>query len=273
MGKQEELLLIHNGTLHTLKNFKDKLHDANPTVLWSGGGYHLLQPLHVILEMESIFAKFHEPSRGLMRYAEKLMTYGKAYSNYSNNLSFGNCMVRIPGSYNAKNIQFDDNGQIVNIPPKSEFKIVQPWNGYKPNIRWFLHDYWMHLIREKNNEVLNGLRKDQKRLRSQCRRGIDPTQCQQSCQQVNKIDWIESLYRKPLNDFRKFCIWRIFAPYFINIRRLHQSEALDLIKDWLDRCSHLKRLNFNAERNVKYALKTIRNFRPIGQDQLRMEND
>jgi len=51
------------GTLHTLKNFKDKLHDANPTVLWSGGGYHLLQPLHanVILEMESIFAKFHEP--------------------------------------------------------------------------------------------------------------------------------------------------------------------------------------------------------------------
>ena len=102
-------------TLHTLKNFKDKLHDANPTVLWSGGGYHLLQPLHanVILEMESIFAKFHEPSRGLMRYAEKLMTYGKANSNHSNNLSFGNCMIRIPGSYNAKNIQFDDNGQNV----------------------------------------------------------------------------------------------------------------------------------------------------------------
>jgi len=63
-------------------------------------------------------------------------------------------MVRIPGSYNAKNIQFDDNGQNVNIPPKSEFKIVQPWNGYKPNIRWLLHDYWMYLIRKKNNEVL-----------------------------------------------------------------------------------------------------------------------
>ncbi len=109
---------------------QDKLHGANPSVLWSGGGYRILQPLDadvdVILEMESIFAKFHEPSRGLMRYAEKLMTYGKADSNHSNNVSFGNCMVRIPGSYNAKYIQFDDNGQIVNIPPKSEVKIVQP---------------------------------------------------------------------------------------------------------------------------------------------------
>jgi len=38
------------------------------------GNVHILQPLEadVILEMESIFAKFHEPSRGLMRYAEKL---------------------------------------------------------------------------------------------------------------------------------------------------------------------------------------------------------
>lgn len=30
---------------NTLQNFKHKLHGANPTVLWSGGGYHFLQPL------------------------------------------------------------------------------------------------------------------------------------------------------------------------------------------------------------------------------------
>lgn len=184
-------------------------------------------------------------------------------------------MVRIPGSYNAKYIQFYDNGQIVNIPPKSEVKIVQPWDGYKPSIciRWLLHDYWIYLIQEKNNEGLKTLHNDQKRLRSEWKRGIDPNQYQQQCQQTSKIDWIESLYRKPLNDFRRFCIWRVFAPYFINIRRLPQSEASDLIKNWLDRCSVLGRLNFNAERNIKYALRTVGNFRPIGQDQLRVVND
>ena len=40
----------------TLENFKVKLHGASPTVLWSGGGYHLPQPLNadVVLETESL---------------------------------------------------------------------------------------------------------------------------------------------------------------------------------------------------------------------------
>lgn len=28
----------------TVQNFRDKLHGANPSILWSGGGYYLLQP-------------------------------------------------------------------------------------------------------------------------------------------------------------------------------------------------------------------------------------
>jgi hypothetical protein len=252
----------------TFQNFKDKLHDANPTVLWSGGGYHILQPLEadIVLEMESVFAKFNEPSRGLMRYAEKLMTDDKADSVHSSTVSFSNCMVRIPGSYNAKYIQFD-NGQISKIPPKSEVKIVQRWDGYKPNIRWLLRDYQTYLIQERNNELLSNLHKDQKRLRSQWRRGS------QYQQQTSKIDWIELLYHKPLGDFRKYCIWRIFAPYFINIRRLFQSEAFDLIKDWLDRCSILKRLDFDARRNIKYALRTVRHYRPIPLHELKVKNN
>jgi hypothetical protein len=81
------------------KNFKDKLHGANPTVLWSGGGYHLLQPLDadIVLETQSIFTKFKAPSRKLMSYAENLMTDGKADSVHRGTVSFGNCMIRIPG--------------------------------------------------------------------------------------------------------------------------------------------------------------------------------
>jgi hypothetical protein len=254
----------------TLKNFRDKLHGANPSVLWSGGGYHLLQPLDadIILEMENIFANFNEPSRGFMRYAEKLMTDNKADSVHSSTVSFGNCMVRVPGSYNAKYIQKNDNGKVV-LTPQSEVIVVHPWDGYTPNIKWLLRDYWIYLIQEKNNDAFARLHRDQKKLRSEWKRGIYPNQYQQA----NKIEWIESLYRKPLDDFRRYCIWRIFVPYFINIMRLPQSETSDLIKDWVDRCSLLRRLDFSPKDNIDYALKTVRDYRPIGEDQLRVEND
>src|SRR5215831_13489101 len=117
-------------------------------------------------------------------------------------------MIRIAGSYNVKYINKDGT-----ITPESEVKIVQRWDGYRPNIRWLLRDYRTHLIQERYTESLARLRNDQKRVRSQWKKGIEPSQQQQ---QTSKIDWIELLYRKPLNDFRKFCIWRVFVPYFIN---------------------------------------------------------
>jgi hypothetical protein len=129
----------------------------------------------------------------------------------------------------------------------------------------------MYLIQERNNEILANLKKDQKRLISQWRKGVEPN-LYNNQQQIGsqKIDWIESLYRKPLCHFRNYCIWRVFAPYFINIRRLSQSKTFDLIKDWLDRCNIRRRLDFDAKGNIKYALRTVKNYLPIGQDQLKM---
>jgi hypothetical protein len=251
----------------TLNNFNVKLHSANPTVIWSGNGYHILQPLYaydkdgipIVLETESIFTKFEESSINFMRYIERLMTNGLADSQHSRGMAFGNCMVRIPGSYNSR---YRKN------KAQSEVKIVQLWDGYRPNIQWLLRDYWISLIQMKNNEALDKLRRDQKRLRYSWKKGIDLTN-QQS--QVSMIDWIESIYKKPLNDFRRYCIWRIFVPYFINIRRLGQSETFDLVKDWLDRCSLLRRLDFNARCNINYALRTVRGYCPISLDDLKTE--
>jgi len=48
-------------------NFKDKLHGASPSILWSGSGNHFLQPLcaDIVLEMENVFAEFVESSRNV----------------------------------------------------------------------------------------------------------------------------------------------------------------------------------------------------------------
>jgi hypothetical protein len=50
------------------------------------------------------------------------------------------------------------------------------------------------------------------------------------------------------------CIWRILAPYLINVRNLSYKEAFDVISNWLDKCSKLKRLEFNAKLKIKHDL-------------------
>lgn len=257
---------------HTLDNFKDKLHGANPTVLWSGGGLHFLQPLDadIVLEEENVFMEFTEPSRRLMHYAEKLVTGNKADSCHSNTVSFGNCMVRIPGSHNSKYVQFDEEGRIVNIPPNSEVRIIQRWDGDRPNIRWLLKGYWIYLIQQRNTEALNRLHVERRMLRFESKYKNLTT----NPQDITEIDWIESLYMKPLDDFRKYCTWRIFIPYFINVKKLSRSQVFNLVINWLNRCnSECKRLDFNPTHKVNDALNSVRKYCPVSKDRLKIENE
>jgi hypothetical protein len=257
---------------NTVKNFKVKLHGANPTVLWSGGGYHFLQPLYadIFLEMESVFAEFVEPSRKLMQYAEKVVTENKADPCHWNTVSFSNCMIRIPGSYNSKYVQFNDEGEVVYISPESEVRIIQRWDGYRLNIRWLLKDYWIFLIQERNNEILKRMRDEQKRSRFERR---CPNHTNGDKQEINRIDWIESLYTKSLDDFRKYCTTFVFAPYFVNVRKLSRSDASSLIMNWLDRSSECSRLDFNARQKVNDSLNGVKKYRPFSKDRLKIENE
>ena len=73
-----------------------------------------------------------------------------------------------------------------------------------------------------------------------------------------KIWWIEKLLQTPIDDYRKFVVWRILAPYLINIRKCSDDEAFNTIKDWLDRCSSLRRLEFNPNYIIKYNINTAK---------------
>lgn len=238
----------------------------------SGGGYHFLQPLYadLVLEMESVFAEFVEPSRKLMQYAEKMVTDKKGDLCHCNIVSFNNCMIRIPGSYNSKYIEFDDMRKIVNISSESEVKIVQRWDGCRANFRWLLKDYWIYLIQERNNEILKRTHDEQKRLKFE--RGY-PNYIIDN-QQTSKIDWIESLYAKPLDDFRKYCIWRIFTPYLMNVRKLSRSDVFNRIMNWLDRCSsECRHLDFRPQQKINESLDRVKKYRPVSKERLKIENE
>jgi hypothetical protein len=102
---------------NTLKFIKEKLgDDTSPTVLWTGNGYHIYLPVTAfILELESIFEGFEEPSRRFIQWTEQYLSNNKADSRHSGSLSFKNCMVRVPGSFNSKLAVLNQRGEIVNI--------------------------------------------------------------------------------------------------------------------------------------------------------------
>jgi hypothetical protein len=126
----------------TLETIKDKLGaNAVPSVLWSGHGYHIILPVNsILLEGEEIFRQFDNPSSGLLRYAEKCLSNDSADKCHSSTMSINNCMLRIPGSYNAK-------GQL------EEVKIIQKWNGYRPNTKPLMYNCFLYLQAAKINKL------------------------------------------------------------------------------------------------------------------------
>ena len=125
--KFKSIKVLNRALTRTLNFIKEKLGDnISPSVLWTGNGYHIYLPVSAfILELESIFAGFEEPSRQFIRWTEQFLTNNKADPCHSNSLSFRNCMVRVPGSFNSKLAVRNEKGKIVNIPESAEVKIIQ----------------------------------------------------------------------------------------------------------------------------------------------------
>lgn len=129
----------------------------------------------------------------------------------------------------------------------------------------------MYLIQERNNEVLKRMHDEQRRLRFERKYPDNRTS---GTQRIDRIDWIESLYAKSLDDFRKYCTWRIFTPYFMNVRKLSRSDVFNLIMNWLDRCSSEgRRLDFRPRQKINDSLDRVKKYRPVSKDRLKVENE
>jgi hypothetical protein len=141
LGRFKSRLALDRGLDKTLKNINQKFNVVvNPTVLWSGNGYHIYLPVEAfVLEQESEFARFGNPSRKFIQFAEPYLSNNKSDPEHTKGLSFKNSMVRIPGSFNAKH-------------DKIEVKIIRKWDGSRPSIKPLLFRFDLYLLVSKSKE-------------------------------------------------------------------------------------------------------------------------
>ena len=224
----ENSMLLRKSLDDTLRTIRLKI-NGSPTVLWTGNGYHVYQPIDaVILEELSQFEQFENPSSKFLRFVERYLTNEK--SDPAHNPSFKSCMLRIPGSTNSK-CELRNN----------TVEIIQKWDGYRPPISLLFESFHAYLIDQKYNEL-----KLQKRL--QKRYGFN------AGEPNNSVHWIEILLETPIDDYRKNTVGLILAPYLINIRGLPYDAAYEKIKDWLEKCNNKRHLDSNFDRLIKMAL-------------------
>ena len=188
-----------------------------------------------MLENITEFKNYDKPSEQFLRFAKDILSNGKA--DTGNNPAFKSCLIRVPGSYRLK----------YNNKPVT---IIQKWNGERvPITKGFIEEFRDWLIQKKIDQQKQRQKILVERFKNKNKLFVSSSS--------NYYPWIEQLIQTPIPDFRKLVIDIVLAPYLINIKRLSYEESYTIIKNWLNKCHELERLdNYrNFEYRINYALK------------------
>jgi Primase X len=228
---------------------------GNPTVLRTGNGYHIYQPVSgLILEEYETFYEFtkyfdKDLTSMFIQFAEEYFTDYAA--DRLHNPTVKSCLVRIPGSLNSK---CSTKGE------DAEVKIIKKWDNTRASIQPLLIPFKTWLIQKRIDEDLKNAKFQMTVSKNQ--------------ERINTIKWIEKgILDQPLADHRKYIIWRILSPYLLNVKKLPKEEAYSVMKDWLDKCDKIERLSFNPKTKIRDGLKgASKGYLPISMEKLKEEN-
>ena len=216
---------------NTLKIINEIL-GGHPTVLFTGGGYHIYQPIYCPTALESVteFKNCDKPSQEFLRFAKDYFSNCKADKN--NNPSFRSCLLRIPNSINSKS--------------NTKVTIVQQWNGIRsPITRALMEEFRTYLLQKKIDEATQSQKIIFLRLKERQ---------QNNDIKKNYYEWINTkILANPFSDCRKIIVDLILTPYLINIKNLSHEESYQVIREWLDKCNNLRKLD-NYSNFVNYRI-------------------
>ena len=167
---KEKLDNILNKTLNKLSvKFYGESH---PTVLWTGNGYYIYQPLEgMIFENDKVF---YDSMPNIDRNIDTITEFTRFIVNFFTDgkidpkhlPSVNSCFIRVPGTFNFK------NGEQV--------KIIQKWDGKSPTIRWITSDFKNYLKQKKIDKIYKRKREIENKL-------FNYNQQQQQQKQEDKI--------------------------------------------------------------------------------------
>ena len=232
----------------TLSNIKKRLGGV-PTVLQTGNGYHIYQPIDKSRRFEEMedFKEFDNPDNRFLRFEKDYLSSG--YADKANYPSLKSCLLRVPGTLNSKCLDKGlSNGD-------SMVKILQRWDDKRPPVGYQIGTFYSYLISEREKDKTRKAEYDNLFR----------------CSKPKEIPWIERLLETPIGDHRKTCLWHILVPYLVNVKRVQESEVYQILGKWLDDCNKERKIDFNTKYTIKSNLKNVKDFLPISKDNLQKE--
>lgn len=236
----------------TLNKIKNEI-NGTPTVLWTGGGYHIYQPIKIVtkdevkLPLESFkeleeFVPFvrNDLTTEFIRFAANVFTCGKGDPKH--NPSTSSCLLRVPGTINSKN--------------NEEVEIIQKWNGLEAISNDMILSFSEHLMQRKL-EIEEQKKREDKTL---------------SVKDDRKINWIEKLLQTQISDHRYYCLWHILIPYLVTIRGKSDEEVISILTSWLEKCNKINKIRWKYPQKIKEQLRYTKGYPPISLQNLKKEN-
>ncbi len=250
-----------------------------PTVLWTGNGYHIYLPLQtpVLDNQQHIFSKERFPnlftnkgkyshycvSEVFMQFAKNYFANGK--SDPQHRPKYKTCLIRIPETYNSKCLlKGKSKGE-------SKVKILQKWNGKRIDAEPLIYDFRAWLTQQELDLKKSETRKQKPHVKQTQLKVSNPGI--KSPSQGSRINWIEQLLKTPIEDHRKYCLWRILGPYLLNTKQLSDQTSAHILERWLLECNKKRSVNFDVKTRVHGIVKRNRGFHPISLSKLETENN
>ncbi len=220
-------------TLSNIQLFlKDKT--ATPTVLWSGRGYHVIQPLDFPKALEYVpdFDDYDKPSEQFLRFCKDFLSDNNA--DKGNFPGFRSCLLRVPNTINSKN---GSTGKV---------KILQKWNGKRQRVpKSLVLEFLNQLKRNEIDQLIIRCSIEQQNRKQNPNNNFDS----------KYYEWIDKLLETGIEDCRKLVTDLILSRYLVKVKGLSFEESFNLIKQWLDKCDKIRKLDSNFTYRINLAIK------------------